>query len=372
MSIISIQPTNEGIATEEVPDCFLCGARGTTLHAGLRDRVFGAPGDWRMAVCRRCSLGWLDPRPTAADIGKAYATYYTHASQQASAVFHSVVPSARRLERAKDRVAGWFREAAEGVRARRLGYEAPSGSLGVKLLSRLSERVPVVRDSAVLSVAGLPPGAGRRLLDVGCGSGEFLIRMRERGWDVVGVEPDPVAAAGARAGGLDVRDGMLDDARFAGESFDAIVLSHVIEHVHDPVALLRECSRVLRPEGTLVLMTPNLESVGHRRFGADWRGLEPPRHLHVFSVESLESCVARVGLTVARVSTNARLVRGIWWVSHAIRHHAGHRRRPPRIGAYLASWGMSLVEDLMRASDPKSSEEIVLFATKPVPSPERR
>ena len=372
MSITSIQPTNEGIATEEVPDCLLCGARGTTLHSGMRDHVFGAPGEWRMAECRSCRLAWLDPRPTTADIGKAYATYYTHASQQAGAIFQSVVPSAKQLERARDRVAGWFRAAAEGVRAKRLGYAAPRASVGVMLLGRLSERVPVVRDSAVLSVAGLPPGAGRRLLDVGCGSGEFLLRMRERGWDVLGVEPDPVAAAAARRGGLDVRDGMLDDAAFPDESFDAIVLSHVIEHVHDPIALLRECGRVLRPGGTLVLMTPNLESVGHRRFGADWRGLEPPRHLHVFSVESLESCVRRVGLAVANVSTSARLVRGIWWVSHSIRHQAGHRARPPRIGAYLASWGMSLVEDVMRASDPKSSEEIVLFATKPVPPHGRR
>jgi hypothetical protein len=122
----------------------------------------------------------------------------------------------------------------------------------------------------------------------------------------------------------------------------------------------------------LVLTTPNLESVGHRRFGADWRGLEPPRHLHVFSVESLESCVVRVGLTVASVSTSARLVRGIWWVSHSIRHDAGHRRRAPGMGAYVASWAMSLVEDVMRVSNPKSSEEIVLFATKPVPPHGRR
>ena len=365
MSISSIQVTNEGIATEDAPDCLLCGARGTPLHAALRDRVFGAPGEWRMVACRACQVAWLDPRPTRADIGKAYATYYTHASQQTSAVFHSVVPSARHVERVRHRVAAWFRDAAEGVRSRRLGHPAPPASPGVTLLSRLAERVPVMRDTAVLSVAGLPPGHGRRLLDVGCGSGEFLSRMRERGWAVIGVEPDPVAAAAARRDDLDVRDGMLEDAAFADESFDAVVLSHVIEHVHDPIALLRECGRILRPGGRLVLTTPNLTSVGHRRFGADWRGLEPPRHLHVFSVESLASCVDQVGLAVSEVRTSARLVRGIWWVSHSIRHDAGRRRRPPRIGAYLASWGMSLVEDVMRISEPRSSEEIVLFATKP-------
>lgn len=353
-----------GIATEDAPDCLLCGARGATLHAALRDRVFGAPGVWRMVECRACSVAWLDPRPTLADIGKAYATYYTHAAQGAGNVFQRVIPAAERAERARHRVAAWFRDAAEHIRARRLGYAAPESAFGVRLLSRVAEQVPVVRDSAMLSVASLPPGESRRLLDVGCGSGDFLLRMRARGWTVLGVEPDPVAAAGARRSGLDVRDGMLTDAAFESDSFDAIVLSHVIEHVHDPIALLRECARVLRPGGTIVVMTPNLSSVGHRRFGEDWRGLEPPRHLHVFSVPSLRSCVERVGLSVSDARTSARLVRGIWWVSRSSQHDAG-RRGAPGLGAYLASWGMSLVEDALRVSHPRSSEEIILVATKP-------
>jgi SAM-dependent methyltransferase len=372
VSITSAEARNEGIATEEVADCLICGARGTTLHAALRDRVFGAPGVWRMVECRRCELAWLDPRPTPADIGKAYATYYTHASQQAGNVFHSVIPSADRVERLRHRVSGWFRDAAEGVRGRRLGYVGARPSMGVSLLSRVIELVPVARDSALLSVANLTPGQGRRLLDVGSGSGDFLLRMRARGWNVLGVEPDPVAAAAARDKDLDVRDGMLADAEFPDDTFDAIVLSHVIEHVHDPVALLRECGRVLRPGGVLVLMTPNLTSVGHRRFGADWRGLEPPRHLHVFSANALSACVRAVGLRVAEVRTSARLVRGIWWVSESTRHQNGGRRRAPGIGAYLASWGMSVVEDVMRIGDARSSEEIILFATKLTQSDSRR
>src|SRR5207253_1454959 len=135
----STETRNEGIATEEVADCLICGARGTTLHAELRDRVFGAPGVWRMAECRRCELAWLDPRPTPTDIGKAYATYYTHASQQAGNVFRTVIPSADRAERLRSRVAGWFRDAGESVRARRLGYSGPATPIGVSLLSRTIE-----------------------------------------------------------------------------------------------------------------------------------------------------------------------------------------------------------------------------------------
>jgi len=356
------EPREGALDTERVRECLICAREGTLLYPELRDRVFGAPGTWRMVECRHCRVAWLDPRLTTADIGKAYATYYTHSSQEAGNVFRTVMPAAGRIERLRHRVSRWFSEAAEGIRARRLGYAAAPSSVGVELLSRLTVRVPVMRDSAVLAVAGLPAGAGQTLLDVGCGSGEFLERMRDRGWRVVGVEPDPKAAESARSNHLDVRDGLLADANFEDDMFDAIVLSHVIEHVHDPVALLRECARVLRPGGRLVMTTPNLESIGHRRFGADWRGLEPPRHLHVFSVDSLSACVALAGLEVTDARTSARLVRGIWWVSRAIQHDAGHRRAAPGIGAYLESWGMSLVEDVMRVQSARSSEEIVLVA----------
>ena len=364
MSAGAMRETEAALETEQVPTCLICSAKGTTLHPELRDRVFGAPGVWRMDECRACGVAWLNPRLTTADIGKAYATYYTHSSQESGNIFRTVMPAATRIERMRRTVASWFGDASERIRARRLAYPSNGTSAGVELLSRIVERIPVVRDTALFAVAGLPPGEGRRLLDVGCGSGELLRRMEERGWAVTGVEPDPVAAEGARANGLDVRDGMLADAEFPDERFDAIVLSHVIEHVHDPIELLRECGRVLRPGGTLVIMTPNLSSVGHRKFGADWRGLEPPRHLHVFSVEALSACIERVGLAVSNVRTSARLTRGIWWVSRSIQHDAGHRKRAPGLGSYLESWGMSLVEDAMRATDANSSDEIILMATK--------
>jgi SAM-dependent methyltransferase len=359
--------------TERVPRCLLCASEGTELHAELRDWVFGAPGVWRMVECRACRVAWLDPRLTRQGIGAAYATYYTHETQDKGNIFRVVVPLAGAIEQSRRRIARWFSDAAEDIRARRLGYPSSGdSSIGVGLLSRLMERVPAFRDSALLAVGALSPGAGRRVLDVGCGSGEFLQRMRTRGWDVVGVEPDPVAAARARSAELDVRDGSLADAAFADDTFDAIVLSHVIEHVHDPIALLRECGRVLRPGGVLLIMTPNLERIGHRRFGADWRGLEPPRHLHLFSSRSLSTSVRLAGLDLAEVRTSARWVRWLRLVCRVIKHRAGRESTAPGIAAYLESWAMSIVEDLRRSTDASSSEEIIMSARKAVVDQPRR
>ena len=70
----------------------------------------------------------------------------------------------------------------------------------------------------------------------------------------------------------------------------------MIEHVPDPIATLKECARLLKKGGKLVLATPNQESMSHRTFGKDWRGLEPPRHLHIFSPSSLNRALNQAGL----------------------------------------------------------------------------
>src|SRR5258708_36641931 len=98
--------------------------------------------------------------------------------------------------------------------------------------------------------------------------------MRRLGGDAEGVDVDPLAVENARARGLPVRLGDLAAQRYPADHFDAIYMSHVIEHVHDPVALLSECRRVLKVGGRLVALTPNVESWGHRRFQRAWAPLD--------------------------------------------------------------------------------------------------
>jgi SAM-dependent methyltransferase len=146
----------------------------------------------------------------------------------------------------------------------------------------------------------LPPGGGQ-LLDVGCGNGDFLSYMRGLGWSVRGLDFDPVAVEACESQGITAFCGSLEEAQYEENQFDAITLGHVIEHVHDPEASLRACYRILKPGGLLYLETPNIESSGHQRWGKHWRGLEPPRHLIIFTPKSLAALTERTGFRTERM-----------------------------------------------------------------------
>ena len=115
------------------------------------------------------------------------------------------------------------------------------------------------------------------------------------GWRASGLDFDANAVAFCVDKGLDVQLGGIELFGDESEKFDWITLSHVIEHVHDPISLLIACRRLLRPNGCLWISTPNIDSQGHSRFGADWRGLEPPRHLVIFSHRGLQNALHEIG-----------------------------------------------------------------------------
>lgn len=254
-------PASAGLDWDDSP-CPLCGGRDERPQFEAADPTpaAGRPALRFLVVrCNRCGLSYTNPRPSAEHIGRFYpADYKPHR------------------------------------RPRKLAQARPRAHPLEKLLGRpCSERRGV-----------LPwPGVGR-LLDFGCGGGGFLKRMADQGWDVVGLD----AAVGAVRAvqedlGLKALAGTLPHPDLRPCSFEVITLWHSIEHVHDPVGVLREAYRLLIPGGKVVVACPNIDSWAFRRYGPDWFGLDLPRHLTHFTPGTLATALQTAGLRVASLRT---------------------------------------------------------------------
>lgn len=327
---------NGGLASSEQSHCPICGNPGIELYSGIEDHLFGCPGVWNIKLCtaRDCGVAWLDPMPNADDIWKAYTTYYTH-------------------------------HGASGQKPR--SHVSLSGKITRYFYKRLLMRILPVkksrRDVNYMYLLGSPPG---RLLEVGCGKGRGLKRFHDLGWQVEGQEVDPVAAQGVRDKfGIPAHVGELHELGIDGETYDAIVLNHVIEHVYNPVGLISECHRLLRKGGTLVVVTPNIESIGHRIFKENWRGLEPPRHICIYTSRALKNVACKSGFANPEVWTtpaNAEAIAFASLVAGSVAAQApderqGYRKENTAVLFQLAATAI-------HSHLPGSGEECVLRAVK--------
>lgn len=329
---------------EAVERCPACGSRDRrALHQGLTDRVFGiAPGEWSVVRCADCRSAYVDPRPTPESIAQAYAGDY----------FVTHGPPEREPEPAGG-AARFSRRLRDGYLNRRLGYRLDGGSpLGLAVALHPPRRAQVERIFRHLR----QPAPGARLLDVGCGNGAWLLRMRDLGWDARGHEIDPVSSAHAAEAGIPVTSVPLEDlaAEQAG-TYAAVTTSHVLEHVHDPTSFLVSLRRLLEPGGQVWIATPNADAAGHRRYGPDWMALDPPRHLVLFSREALRSALASAGFSHVRFPAPWSGADGLFAASETLR--AGGR---PTLADVP-----SRRRDLLALARPASAEELVVTARRP-------
>ncbi len=191
----------------------------------------------------------------------------------------------------------------------------------------------------------LEPYRGK-LLDVGCSIGLFLALAGERGWETRGLEPAPRAREHAReAYGLDVRPEPLEEAGLAERTFDAVVLLSVLEHATEPLGLLRECARVLRPGGALYVIVPNVESLACRVLGAQARTFDGRNHLVYFSPATLADALGRAGFEARRTITRIGSL-GPVFARVAGRDPYGEERHP--LSEWLADHGEALERDVER------------------------
>jgi SAM-dependent methyltransferase len=170
--------------------------------------------------------------------------------------------------------------------------------------------------------------APKRVLDVGCATGDLLVAVRGAGnRNVTGVEISGDAAEAARRRGLNVVSGDLHAAEFASCSFDTVLLSHTIEHVRDPLSLLVEINRVLSSDGALIAWLPNVDSTEASLLGHFWIGYDAPRHLTTFSVGTLGLALMRAGFEIVEVRHEAVGLEWAWGLRLLLRERSQSAER---------------------------------------------
>ncbi|MDR0403140.1 MAG: class I SAM-dependent methyltransferase [Treponema sp.] len=148
------------------------------------------------------------------------------------------------------------------------------------------------------------------ILDIGCATGALLASLEQRGWIVHGLEISQAQAEYCRRRGLDVSALPLEETRFPPERFDIVTASHLIEHINDPGAFVREVSRILKKGGRFYVTTPNIDGFQARLFGGRWRSAIFD-HLYLFSRKTLRALLEQSGFDIERCSTWGGLAEGI-------------------------------------------------------------
>lgn len=256
--------------------CISCGASSPEPFFEASDWYLGAvEGKFNYLRCTNCGTAMVAPQPTDRVLRAAYAETYAP-------------------------------------------YSARPG-----LAQRLGERFAQREASHLVSLVD----PSREVLDVGCGTGRFLERLRRAGWHgrISGVEPAAnVAAETARRLGLPVRTGSIEEMDVSEGSIGTVVLRHVIEHLRDPREALARVRSALEQGGFVYVATPDARALAAKVFGRYWHGYDPPRHLFAFTRDGMRRLLGSEGFDV--VAERWYFAPQMW--TGSLRHALGRGRRP--------------------------------------------
>jgi SAM-dependent methyltransferase len=247
---------------ERRQSCPLCGHVVFRRVVDARDRHYGNPGTFPVVECELCGLWFLNPMPTIKYLEGAYpADYYSYSTPDADHRNSGLKKLKNSIRKVIGFTSGW------------------TGDPKMK-----------------------SPG---RVLDVGCGAGDFLLQMRDKGWEVHGVELSADAAQRGREKGLDIFGGTIETARYPEGAFDYVRSNHSFEHIHNPREVLHEIHRIIKPSGLLFIGVPNVSGLMSRVFGTYWWYLGAPVHTFGYNPGTLTKLLAQEGFRVTRVQYNS-------------------------------------------------------------------
>lgn len=250
----------------EYVSCALCSANNSRRLFYGRDRRYNVVGVFNVVQCRNCELIYINPRPTQEAVLRYYPEEYRG--------FSRALPENRITKQLK------------GILKRSLFKRAPQWMGALSSVWFAPPWLLAVREQT------------GRVLDVGCGEGRVLSRLKQLGWQTYGVELDPKTARYVADNlGLDVFCGQLEEARFPTGYFDLVVFHHSLEHLPHPLSALRETHRVLKERGEVIVEVPNARSFQARLFKDRWVYWDVPRHLYTFSDITLRRMLIEAGFS---------------------------------------------------------------------------
>ena len=135
------------------------------------------------------------------------------------------------------------------------------------------------------------------LLDIGAGTGDFLVTAKTNGWEITGIEPNDNAKKLAVAKGVSFEN---DLKAIENQQFDVITMWHVLEHVPNLEHQIQELKRLLKPNGTIIIAVPNYKSYDASHYGEFWAAYDVPRHLWHFSKTSIEKLFSRENMKLVK------------------------------------------------------------------------
>lgn len=256
--------------------CPICGNNNFNFLYQQLDKNLGISGSFSLFKCKKCLAVFLNPQPDCKESEKFYPKkdYY----------------SLDKIKTKKDSIKTKIK-----LKLYRIYF------MGEKNIFK-----KIIFSPINFLIRGVVIKKGVKLLDIGCGSGQFLYEMKSLGLDVYGVEPGKFDEYGNTKYDLHIKKGDIDHVKYKKEYFDLITLNHVLEHIIDPNKTLFEIKGILKRNGIFILGVPNTASLAFKIFGKNWLALDVPRHLINYSAKNLKFLLEKNGFKIIKTRYNSR------------------------------------------------------------------